>query len=304
MFGFINCNKPVGYTSRDVVNIVQGRLRKRKVKVGHCGTLDPLADGVLVIGVGAAAKLVPFVHESSKTYDGTFRLAAESPTGDLEFQPTLYPDHPKPTLGDLQSACMDLTGYITQIPPAYSAIRVGGQRAYDMARNGQVVDMPSRLVRIESIEIESYDYPELRIRVTCGTGTYLRTLGMDLAKAVGTVAVMTSLTRTHVGEFSISDAVSVDQIREQDIDSLLQPPALGVTHLPRWVIDADEGVRLGNGLCLADRTPDAIGRDPGDNRHIAAVTRDGHLKAILVQKEGRWCPKRVFPDQSTDGADI
>lgn len=304
MFGFINCNKPVGFSSRDLVNVVQGRLRGRKVKVGHCGTLDPLADGVLVIGVGPAAKLVPFVHESSKCYRGTFRLAAESPTGDLEFEPTLHPDHPVPTNSEIESACAQLTGVITQVPPVYSAIKVGGQRAYNMARNGQEIEMPSREVRIESIDVESYVYPELRLDITCGTGTYIRTLGMDLAKLVGTVAVMTSLTRTRVGDFSIDQSVPVDEIRKRDIESLLVPAAKGVSHLPRLIVDAKECIRLGNGLCLSDRTPDDGSAPSSNGEHVAAITCDGHLKSILVKKKDCWCPKRVFPDSSATSLNL
>lgn len=295
MFGFLNCNKPIGFSSRDLVNVVQGRLRGRKIKVGHCGTLDPLADGVLVIGVGPAAKLVPFVHETSKTYLGSFRLAAESPTGDLEVTPTTYCDHPVPTTEELLSACRALTGIIEQTPPAYSAVKVGGKRAYEMVRKGQTVDMPSRSVHIESIEIVSYHYPDLQLQITCGTGTYIRTLGMDLAKTVGTVAVMTALTRTSVGDFTISDSISVDQIRRDDIESLLLPAAMGVSHLPRLMVDGDECARLVNGQCLVDRQPEAVPENHIDTPHVAAITTQGHLKAILIEKNGSWCPKRVFP---------
>ncbi|QEG00926.1 tRNA pseudouridine synthase B [Stieleria maiorica] len=296
MFGFLNCNKPVGFSSRDLVNVVQGRLRGRKVKVGHCGTLDPLASGVLVIGVGPAAKLVPFVHETSKTYRATFRLGAESPTGDLEHEPTVYPDHPIPTPGALSSACDALTGTIEQIPPAYSAIKVNGKRAYKMAREGMDVAMPTRTVQVDAIEILAYDYPDLQLMITCGTGTYIRTLGMDVAKAVGTVAVMTSLVRTRVGEFSISDAASVPQLRDQELTSLLLPAAKGVSHLPRLTVSPDDCQRLSNGLCLDDRQPETTGAVVSDPAHVAAITPAGHLKAILVQKRSRWCPKRVFPD--------
>ncbi|MDV6032089.1 MAG: tRNA pseudouridine(55) synthase TruB [Phycisphaera sp. RhM] len=296
MFGFLNCDKPIGFSSRDLVNIVQGRLRGRKVKVGHCGTLDPLASGVLVVGVGPAARLTPFVHEASKSYRATFRLAAESPTGDMEFEPTLYPDHPIPTAQELASACRSLTGRIEQIPPAYSAIKVDGKRAYVMAREGQDVVMPARKVHVEAIEILSYQYPDLQLQITCGTGTYIRTLGMDVAKAVGTVAVMTSLVRTRVGEFSISDSVSETQLRENEIESLLLPAAIGVSHLPQMIVNADECKRLANGLCLGTRQPDTPGAAGEDPEHVAAITPDGHLKAILVQKQSSWCPKRVFPD--------
>jgi tRNA pseudouridine55 synthase len=285
----------VGFSSRDVVNVVQGQLCRRKIKVGHCGTLDPLADGVLVIGMGPAAKLVPYVHETSKCYLGTFRLAAESPTGDLEFEPTLHCDHPVPSIEQLAEACEELTGIIEQIPPVYSAIKVGGKRAYEMARTGREIEMPSRKVRIEAIKIVSYDYPDIKLEITCGTGTYIRTLGMDLAKAVGTVAVMTGLTRTRVGDFLISNTVSVDDIRQNDLDSMLLPASMGVSHLPRLTINSDQHRRLVNGLCLDDQQPDCTGASNPDAEHVAATTSDGHLKAILVQKEGRWCPKKVFP---------
>ena len=295
MFGFLNCNKPVGFSSRDLVNVVQGQLSRRKIKVGHCGTLDPLADGVLVVGMGPAAKLVPYVHETSKCYLGTFRLAAESPTGDLEFEPTLYPDHPVPSMQQLAAACEELTGVIEQIPPVYSAIKVGGKRAYDMARQGLDLEMPSRKVRIEAIKIVSYDYPEIKLKITCGTGTYIRTLGMDLAKAVGTVAVMTGLTRTRVGDFLISNSVSVDEIRRNDLETMLLPASMGVSHLPRLTVDPDQCRRLVNGLCLDNQQPDCTGASNPDAVHVAAITGDGHLKAILVQKDGHWCPKKVFP---------
>jgi tRNA pseudouridine55 synthase len=296
MFGFLNCNKPVGFSSRDLVNVVQGQLRRRRVKVGHCGTLDPLADGVLVIGVGPAAKLVPFVHENSKCYLATFRLAAESPTGDLEFEPTVHADHPVPTTEQLLSACQTLTGMIRQTPPVYSAIKVGGHRAYEMARSGQDVAMPSRTVHIDSIQLRSYEYPDLKLEITCGTGTYIRTLGMDLARSIGTVSVMTSLTRTRVGEFSISDSISVDQIRKQELESLLLPASMGVSHLPRLVVDAEESRRLANGLCLEDRRPDDSAALRPDSEHVAALANGGDLRAILIHKNNRWCPKRVFPD--------
>lgn len=295
MFGFLNCNKPLGFSSRDLVNVVQGQLGGRKVKVGHCGTLDPLADGVLVVGVGAAAKLVPYVHETSKCYLGSFRLAAESPTGDLEFEPTLHLDHPIPSPQQLTSACNELTGIIDQVPPVYSAIKIGGKRAYAMARQGHKVEMPSRKVHIESIKIISYDYPDVQLEITCGTGTYIRTLGMDLAKSVGTVAVMTALTRTRVGDFLISDSISIDQIRSNDLQSLLLPASRGISHLPRLTIEPEESQRLVNGLCLDDRQPDCSEASNPNAQHVAAITHAGHLKAIVVRKENRWCPKRVFP---------
>ncbi len=293
MFGFLNCNKPIGFTSRDVVNVIQRRLRGRKIKLGHCGTLDPLADGVLVVAVGAAAKLVPFVHEASKRYRGTFRLAAESPTGDLEFEPTIHEHHPVPTVDQVRQACGRFIGAIEQTPPAYSAVKVDGRRAYDLARQGCDVDVPSRTVQVQSIDVIAFDYPELTLDITCGTGTYIRSLGIDIARSLGTVAVMTSLTRTRVGDFAIEQALSIDTLRQAELESLLQSAATGVSHLPRVRVDAEQCGRLANGLPV---DPDVAAPDQAASAaHAAAVLPPDRLTAILVSRRGLWYPKRVFP---------
>ncbi|MCD0460862.1 tRNA pseudouridine(55) synthase TruB [Roseiconus lacunae] len=306
MFGFLNCNKPAGFSSRDLVNVVQGRLRGRKIKVGHCGTLDPLADGVLVVAVGPASRLVPYVHETTKDYRGTFRLAAESPTGDIEVEPKFFDDHPVPTLEQIATACRSLTGVIEQTPPAYSAIKVAGRRAYEMARKGQQVEMPKRTIVIESLAVDRYEYPELELAITCSTGTYIRTLGIDLAKAVGTTAVMTGLQRTRVGDFDLRLSHHIDTLRDQPIETLLQPATDGVAHLPKLVVDDEQAQRLVNGLSLEDRQGQ-LPTDPAPS-HAAAIRHDGILQAIIVpigQDLGkqdpvrqRWVPKKVFKTSS------
>ena len=300
MFGFLNCNKPIGFTSRDVVNVIQGQLRKRKIKVGHCGTLDPLADGVLVVGVGAAAKLVPYVHETSKCYVATFRLGAESVTGDLEVEPTVHHHLPIPTLDQMQSACQSLVGWIKQIPPAYSAVKLGGKRAYDLARQGKQVVVPERTVEVHEIKVRSYEHPTINLEITCGTGTYIRTLGMDMAKRAGTVAVMTSLRRTRVGEFKLADSASIDEIRNSGIEALLLPARLGVTHLPKRIVTATECMDLIHGKCLTVQDGPAAPSSTDACRYSAAITEEGHLQAILTEKSGRWCPKKVFPKKQGD----
>ncbi|OYP37270.1 tRNA pseudouridine(55) synthase TruB [Rhodopirellula sp. MGV] len=292
MFGFLNCNKPAGFSSRDLVNVIQRRLRGKKVKLGHCGTLDPLADGVLVVAVGPASRLVPFVHETSKQYHGSFRLAAESPTGDVEFEPTLFEDHPIPSLEQIESACREFTGSIEQIPPAYSAIKIDGRRAYDLAREGQQVEVPPRTVTIHSLSVIRYAYPDFELSITCSTGTYIRTLGIDIAKSLGTTAVMTNLCRTRVGEFKLAQSHHIDMIREQPLEEMLLPAITGVTHLPKMIVDAEQCQRLINGLSLEDRQHQ-LPTDPIP-KHAAAVRADGILQAIIAPKRGTWTPKRVF----------
>ncbi|MEO1528754.1 MAG: tRNA pseudouridine(55) synthase TruB [Planctomycetota bacterium] len=289
MFGFLNCNKPIGFSSRDLVNAVQGRLRGKRLKIGHCGTLDPLADGVLVLALGAASRLVPYVHQLSKSYRAEFRLGAESPTGDLEAEPTIHPNHPQPARDELEQLTAQFIGEISQTPPAYSAVKIGGRRAYDMARQGKQVDVPARQVHVHAMEIRNYDYPLVEIDITCGTGTYIRSLGIDLAAAAGTTAVMTQLTRTRVGDFKIEDALSIDDLRRIDLEPHLAAAAMGVHHLPRVSIEPEMEQTLVHGLPLPGPT------DCNPGTEAAAVnSRDGKLTAIVVSRSGKWFPKRVF----------
>lgn len=289
MFGFLNCNKPIGFSSRDVVNVVQGRMRGKRIKVGHCGTLDPLADGVLVLAVGPASRLVPYVHQFSKSYRAQFRLGAESPTGDLEIEPTIHADAPQPSREELERLAAQFVGEISQTPPTYSAVKIGGRRAYEMARQGQQIEIQSRQVTVFEFEILGFDYPTLDVQITCGTGTYIRSLGIDLAAAAGTTAVMTSLTRTRIGEFKLEDALTIDQTRKVDLQSVLSPAQIGVRQLHQLVVDERQELTLIHGQPLPENAAAAVGTEAA-----AVNSQSGELSAIVVCREGRWFPKRVF----------
>ncbi len=305
LLGFFNVDKPPGMTSRDVVNAVQRRIRG--VKVGHAGTLDPLARGVLVIGVGPAVRLVPYLHQTAKAYRGAFRLGVSSASGDTEEAITERPNPPVPTREELDAAAAALTGEIVQTPPAYSAIWVDGRRAYDRVRDGETVDVPSRRVRIDSFVITRYEYPNVEAEIRCGSGTYIRSLGIDLAAACGTAAVMTALTRTAVGPFSIDRSIGIEAVRDGELGSFLVSPLEAVAHLPRVTIDDDDvrRMRFGQPLAETERTlPSAgmglaagIGAASGvDESDAAAVDRAGRLRGIVRWKRNRWRPYRVFPD--------
>ncbi len=296
-------------TSRDVVNVVQWRVRSawreapdpkpRKIKVGHCGTLDPLAEGVLVLGVGPAVRLMPYMHHHPKRYLGKFQLGASSETGDLEKGLTLHDQLPIPTEQQLLAACQSLTGAIQQVPPAYSAIWVDGKRAYDRVRSGEDVQMPTRNVVIHDLKLTRYDYPHMELDITCGSGTYIRTLGIDVARAVGSMAVMSHLQRVSVGQFPIESTVDVETLREQPLEPLLMPAALATTHLPKLRVDDDQSKRLMNGLCV-DGSPDLVDRDDRfcespDEGEVAAISASDNLLAIVRRKPRGWCPIRVFP---------
>jgi tRNA pseudouridine55 synthase len=285
-------------TSRDVVNIVQRRLRK--VKVGHAGTLDPLAEGVLVLGVGPAVRLVPYVQQQPKHYRATFRLGASSRSGDLEGDVKEHPDLPIPSRQQIEAAAAHLVGRIEQTPPAHSAIWVDGRRAYQRIRAGEEFEMPKRSVDIFSLKILRYDFPEVDLDIVCGSGTYIRTLGLDLALAAGSIAVMSYLCRHGVGPFVREDAVSVQRLREDDIESMLLPPTVAVNHLPQFAIDEPGSTRLGHGLCITGEPtsdPETKRLEDGwpEGSEAAAVNENQYLRAIVRRKKGVWCPYRVFP---------
>ncbi len=278
-------------TSRDVVNIAQRRLKRDKIKVGHCGTLDPLAEGVLLLGVGPAARLTSYIQEQPKRYVGQFRLGASSETGDLEQGFQSHDELPIPTEADLRAACERLTGLIQQIPPAYSAIWVDGERAYKRIRRGEKVDMPTRQVMIHELQLVDYQFPSLTISTLCGSGTYIRTLGIDLAREVQSMAVMTHLVRTSIGSFELENAIDIQRLRDDPLDPLLAPAELAVAHLPKLTVDDEAEQRLKNGLCIHG---DPVGRMT-ESGEVAALTQSGELRAIVRRKKTGWCPFRGFP---------
>jgi tRNA pseudouridine55 synthase len=286
-FGLLNLNKPAGVTSRDVVNRV-ARLVK-PAKVGHAGTLDPLASGVLVIGIGQATRLVEYVQRMPKRYRATFLLGRTSTTEDVEGQVTMLEGAPVPSTEQLERVAATLVGSIMQRPPAYSALKVAGRRAYALARAGQEVELAPREVQVYRIEIVSYEYPVFCLDVECGSGTYIRSLGRDLAERVGTGAVMSALVRTAIGPFTLEAAIDPSELASDAIESRLLPAVLAVReHLSERTVSADEIARLDHGLAIPD------GGATADE--CAAVDASGRLMAILVRRpDGLLAPAKFFP---------
>ncbi|QDS95607.1 tRNA pseudouridine synthase B [Roseimaritima multifibrata] len=290
MFGILNCDKPLGITSRSVVNAVHRQVRP--CKAGHAGTLDPLATGVLLVPVGQAVRLTSYLQELPKEYCGVFRFGVQTASGDLELTPEPMENAPIPTLEQVEVARDQFLGDIEQVPPAHSAIKIDGQRAYRLARQGQDVKMKPRKVRIDTIEILRYEYPDLHLRIVCGSGTYIRSLGVDLAAACGTVAVMTSLRRTAIGDFRVEQAHTLDEIREGDVEGMLQSPLLGLPTMPHVCLRDDELLRIEQGQILSlDPSPLFSEAD----EEIAAIDENQRLRALLCQKGGGWRAKRGFP---------
>ncbi len=216
IMGILVVDKPLHLTSMNVCSIVRARLKAggapKRVKVGHGGTLDPLATGVLVVLIGKATKMCNQIMEGTKGYITTIDLSQTSTTDDLEGEKT--PTIPKtiPTHSQIEHACAAWVGEVMQRPPPYSAIKVNGQRAYALARKGKEVTLDLRPVRIDSIKIISYDWPILNIHVVCGKGTYIRSLGRDIGAKLGAGGMLTALRRTQVGRFTLEHAIHLDDV--------------------------------------------------------------------------------------------
>ncbi len=214
--GIIVVDKPLHLTSMNVCSIVRGRLKAggapKRIKVGHGGTLDPLASGVLVVLIGKATKLCDQVMVGEKEYRTTIDLSQISTTDDLEGEKTSVLPPSEPTLEEVERACERWTGDVMQKPPPYSAMKVNGKRAYALARQGEIVDLPARPIRIDSIKIESYDWPMLTIDVVCGKGTYIRSLGRDIGAEIDCGGMLTALRRTRVGSFTIEEAMTLEEV--------------------------------------------------------------------------------------------
>jgi tRNA pseudouridine55 synthase len=285
MFGFLNIDKPSGVTSRDVVNAVQRLIKPHKV--GHAGTLDPLATGVLVVAVGQATRLVEYVQRLPKTYQGTFLLGRASDTEDVEGEVVGMASPPIPSSADMNAAAQRMVGTIQQRPPAYSALKVAGKRAYNLARRGEAVDLAARSVQIYSLEVVRYEYPALELLVRCGSGTYIRSLGRDLAESLGTAAVMSQLRRSATGLFRVEEAIGLRDLSREVIESRLLSPLMGLGGMPQVAVSEEEVWRLVNGQLIENR--EAI-----DAEEAAAVAGEGRLVAISKPKAGGLAPVKCF----------
>lgn len=292
MIGFCNVNKPPGPTSHDIVAGVRKRL-PRGTKVGHAGTLDPFAEGVLVLCIGGATRLAQYAQAGEKRYRAQVTLGATSTTDDLlgEISPREAPTE-FPTRDAVEDAIRAFVGVIRQSPPAHSAVHVDGQRAYKLARRGEAVQLPAREVSIQSIEVLRYEFPLLELDVRCESGTYIRALARDLGNALGVGGYCSALCRTAVGPFRIEASVAPDALR---VEEHLLSPLVGLWALPRIVADPAAAARIANGrTVLLSAPPDAAGE-------IAILdSRDALLAIGRLLEDGRTLqPVKVFAECGT-----
>jgi len=285
--GVIPVDKPPGVTSRRVVDAVAWALGTKAV--GHAGTLDPLAAGVVVVCVGHATKLVDFIHQLPKRYQAVFLLGRSSPSDDFETPVEEECDPRRPDRREIEAALPAFRGEILQRPCDYSAVHVAGKRAYRLARKGREVTLPEKRVRIERLEITAYAWPRLAFDVTCSTGTFIRAIGRDLAAALGTTAVMESLVRTAVGPFGREACLPLAAVSPEGTVAALLPAAAAVAHLPRVALAADvlEVAARGGLVELPLATGGLDFAFPPDA--VAACDQAGDLVGILrPHPSGRW----------------
>ncbi len=289
--GLLNIDKQAGVSSRLVVTQIEHALAP--LAVGHAGTLDPLATGVLVMGIGRATKLVDYLHRFSKTYVATFLLGRSSDTEDITGKVELLTDPKQPTRAEIEQALPQFIGSLMQQPPAFSALRVAGTRAYKLARKGRAVELPPRPVVVYRFEVLRYEYPELHVEIECGSGTYVRSLGRDLARAVGSEALMSQLRRTAIGPFAIATAIASAQIQSDNLATWLQPSLLAVGNLPQVSLLPQQTEKLRSCGVLFDLPPPTANEPAGFE--LAALAEDGRLFAILTPSRGdRWKVKTML----------
>ncbi|KAB8143238.1 tRNA pseudouridine(55) synthase TruB [Chloroflexia bacterium SDU3-3] len=288
MHGFLNIDKPAGMTSHDVV----ARLRRlaRQKRVGHAGTLDPAATGVLVVALGQATRLIEYVQdETRKSYRATVRLGATTTTDDAEGEVGVVRPVPALAQADLAQALAPFQGHIQQVPPMYSALHHEGQRLYDLARAGVTLDLPARPVVIYQIDLVELRLPDVVLDITCGKGTYIRSIARDLGAALGCGAHLAALRRTAVGTFVVAQAATLEALEQGQpaLAEVLLPAEHAVRDWPAVALDAEQAAFVRNGRPLL--LPDA----PAGER-ARAHGPGGELLATLQLQDGRWQPTKVF----------
>ncbi|WP_149540544.1 tRNA pseudouridine(55) synthase TruB [Siccirubricoccus phaeus] len=300
--GWLIVDKPSGIGSTDVVNIVKRLFQAQKC--GHGGTLDPLATGLLPIAFGAATKTVPYVMDGTKSYRFTLRFGEARDTDDADGEVIATSDA-RPTDAEIQAALPAFRGEIMQVPPIYSAIKVAGERAYDLAREGQVVELAPRPARIDRFElIERPDADTAVFLVESGKGVYMRSLARDLARACGTVGHIAALRRMRVGPFHESHAIPLDKLRgagdtPPPSPALLLPVTTALADIPALALTAAEAARLGFGQAIS--LVELMGRIPGEANPDGGLVRamaGERLIGLCRLESGQLVPERLVAQES------
>ncbi len=296
--GWIVLDKPVGMTSTHAVSVIK-RLFAAK-RVGHAGTLDPLASGCLPIALGEATKTVPFVVDGRKNYLFTIRWGEERDTDDAEGVVTAT-SALRPDAAAIRALLPRFTGTVEQVPPRFSAIKIGGERAYDLARDGEAVELKPRMVEIHRLElVETPDADHAVLACECGKGTYVRSLARDLGRTLGALGHVITLRRGRVGPFDEGDMISLERIeglchraaageQGQTLADVILPIETALDDIPALAVSSADAARLKRGQAVLLR-----GRDASIFRGMVQVACAGEIVAIAEVNRGEIVPKRVF----------
>lgn len=294
--GLLLVDKPAGMSSHDVVALARRAVGERQI--GHAGTLDPFATGLLVLLLGRATRLVQFLNDEPKMYEATIRFGSDTDTEDLGG--SVVGEAPLPSRRSLEDALPHFLGEIAQVPPAYSAKRVAGRRAYEIARKGGRVTLDPVRIRVDEIALDAFEEREngvahCRMRVSCGGGTYIRSLARDLARAAGSAAHLTELRRTRAGVFGLASAVPIEALRAGRV--MVAPALDAIAGHPTQEVTAEEIALVTRGIDIEARVPgaraglvDPATPEPGA-RLVAFVERRPS------ERGDRWQPRVVFRDR-------
>ncbi len=302
--GWINLDKPLGISSAQAVAKVKHLLYKlppeyragKKIAIGHAGTLDPLASGILPLAVGEATKTVSYMMDAAKSYAFTVTWGQERTTDDSAGE-VVHESGNRPEINDINNILQQFTGNISQIPPNYSAIKLAGKRAYDLARSGQEVNIKPREVIVKSLEIYNLTTDNRQLTTDflchCGKGTYIRSLARDMGRVLGCYGYVSSLRRVQVGKFNENNAISLENLSDmvhKGMVDFLQPVESALDDILAWDIDSTLAVRLRHG-----QTVDLPYNTEGDSESIFMLARyNGKPVAICKRSEGVMKPVRVF----------
>jgi tRNA pseudouridine55 synthase len=278
--GFLLIDKPAGCTSQDVVAAVRRGLSAKRA--GHTGTLDPFATGLLIVLVGSATRLARFLPSEPKTYEAAIRFGSETDTGDGTGSVVRHAEAPDETR--VMDAIARLTGSFEQVPPAYSAKQVGGQRAYAMAREGRPLSLSPVTVRVDEWQVVRHDGACWQARITVGSGTYIRALARDLGRLTNSAAHLTALRRVRIGPFEVNAALTLARVREAVTP---MPAADALVNFPRARLDETEVALVRQGHIVHARIPGA---------RAALVDGSGALVAVAERCEDGWQPRVVLAD--------
>lgn len=293
MQGFLNLHKPAGLTSHDCVARVRRLLQTKKV--GHGGTLDPAATGVLPIAVGRATRLLPYLA-TGKAYQAVVRFGLQTTTDDLEGEILRQASAAELQLADILPLLPQFQGAIAQVPPSYSAVQVGGRRLYALARQGEAVIAPVRTVTVEQIQVLGWqpgEQAELTLAIRCGPGTYIRAIARDLGTALGPGATLASLLRTHSSGFDLANSQTLTELEAQAAADAVElcPPEQALAHLPVLVLAGDWARRWRQGQKIPQAEAEAA---PAGLYRLCEANQFLGIAEISAEIEGAIVPKMVY----------